>query len=247
MRRTLGWVMALAVPAILLTGPFVSAQKKPLDKDLDKNSEKMIRAGQLVGQVVSVYEDKKKIRLKVGQVVQEFNPSAAQAMQNAQVQLAQAQRQRPINYQSIRSAQLAMAQAQAQPLYKAKMVWQEGEVQVMDDAIVRSRHPRLEFDDKGRPKKPTPKELKELKGTDPKLPGYKAEFGDIQPEQVIMVQLVRKKGAGGGAAPVKAPKGKGKMKEGEAADLLKDVLSENEPQASMIVIEREPAPPPAGK
>src|SRR5215470_4755 len=61
--------------------------------------------------------------------------------------------------------------------------WQDVELQAIDDVVVRTARPREQVDDKGKVKRLTRAELKELKGPDPKLPGYKAEFGDLQTEQ----------------------------------------------------------------
>ena len=60
---------------------------------------------------------------------------------------------------------------------------------------------------------------------DKKLPGYKAEFGDISTDQIIQVSLVHKR------AQRPEPK-KGKDKDDAEADLLDD----NKPHASLILI-----------
>ncbi len=111
--------------------------------------------------------------------------------------------------------------------YQAKDV----ELQTTDDVKVRLVNPPVAFDDKGKIKKYTQKELQELKGNDPKLPGYNGEFSDIQTEQIVQVTLVRKKGE-----PSAKP-----MKKGKDADmeLLKDEL----PPVSLIVVVN----PPMGK
>jgi len=66
-------------------------------------------------------------------------------------------------------------------------------VMTADDVKVRTKNPPVAYDDKGNKKKYTAKELKELKGNDPKLPGYSAEFNDLKQNQVVEVSLVRKK------------------------------------------------------
>jgi hypothetical protein len=68
----------------------------------------------------------------------------------------------------------------------------DSELQSIDDVKVRSVYPPMQFDEKGRARKPTAKELKELRGTD-KLPGYQAEFSDLKMEQIVDVTLVTKK------------------------------------------------------
>ena len=82
-------------------------------------------------------------------------------------------------------------------------------------------------------------QLKEQKGPDPKQPGYKAEFGDIATDQVVQVSLVRKK-----QQPVlktapkekDKPKAKGKKKDKDADDPAPDVLGDNLPQVSLVMI-----------
>src|SRR5947207_12211314 len=56
-----------------------------------------------------------------------------------------------------------------------------------DDVKVRTKNPPVAYDDKGDKKKYTAKELKELRGDDPKLPGYTAEFNDLKQNQVVEV------------------------------------------------------------
>src|ERR1700730_16208037 len=58
-------------------------------------------------------------------------------------------------------------------------------IAIDDDLVVRRLQPHPIFDEKGKPRKPTAAELKEMKGTDPKLKGYKAERSDLKPGQVV--------------------------------------------------------------
>jgi hypothetical protein len=225
MRHAISWVAALVVPVLLLVAP-AAAQKKPVDKDLEKSNDvKMVKAGVLIGKVVAVYEDKRKIRLQVA--VPKLNPNGLVAVMNAQRAMATAR-----TIQARIQAQQQMAQAQGQ-LYTTEN--KDIELEALEDEklVVRTASPRQEFDEKGKIKKLTKKELAELKGPDKKLPGYKAEFTDLQPEQVIQVTLVKKKGS--------TPKPRLKKK-GKDADADIDVLADNLPQVSRIIILREPPP-----
>ncbi len=76
--------------------------------------------------------------------------------------------------------------------YKKQVEWQS-----TDDVKVRFDERALspKFDDKGRVKRYTRKDLNELKGEDKKTPGYPAEFSDLKQGQIIQVTLVRKKGS----------------------------------------------------
>jgi hypothetical protein len=88
-----------------------------------------------------------------------------------------------------------------------------------DDMFVRRTNPPVAYDDKGKPRKQTPKELKELKG-DGNLPGYQAELSDLKKDQAVVLYLQ--------AAKKPAKK--------DDADALKD----SKPRVRMIMIVREP-------
>jgi hypothetical protein len=62
-----------------------------------------------------------------------------------------------------------------------------------DEFVVRRLHPPLLFDDKGKPRKPTAEDLRQMKGIDPKLKGYKAELSDLKPGHGVVVTLARAK------------------------------------------------------
>ena len=229
MRPMTRWIAIVALPIVLLTGSFVEAQKKAdPDKDVEKGGEKLVKAGSVTGKVMAVYEDKKKIRVQVA--IQVPNPGGMQALYSAQMAMARAR-----TPQAAYQAQMQMAQAQ-RGLVKTEN--KDIEIQTTDDVVVRRYRPPEKFDEKGKPIKYTKKEKLELRGPDKKLPGYIAEFGDISTDQYIQLTLVRKKGA----AVVKAPRRvKGKDKDAAAEA---DLMADNTPMASLIVIVSEP---PTGK
>jgi hypothetical protein len=230
MRDVLTGAAALLLPVLLLAGPAEGAPKKNKDLDKDKTSEKMIRAGQLVGKVAAVNESKKSIRLSVTIAYTKLNQGAYNALVQAQLNLANARARG--DKAGVASAYVEIVRQQNN-LYTVETKSHDYELATVEDAVVRTLRPRELLDEKGKTRKPTREELKELKG-DPKLPGYKAEFSDLAQEQVIRVHLVRKKGA----PPKPVRKGRGKDKE----DL--DVMNDYLPQISMIVILHDV---PAGK
>ncbi|HEY7422878.1 MAG TPA: hypothetical protein VH682_01335 [Gemmataceae bacterium] len=193
---------------------------KAADKDKDANTEKTVKAGVVAGKVMAVIESKKSIRIQVTFQVPKLNPGALQNIQNAQIQLAQA-----TSPQAVINAQNAMAQAQA-GLYTMQSVQKDYELQATDDVKVRMHNPPAQFDDKGRIKRYTQKELKELRGND-KQPGFPAEFSDLKQDQIVQVTLIRKKGA------PRTPVRKGK-------DVDPDLLNDFLPQMSTIIILAEP-------
>ncbi|MFQ3591917.1 MAG: hypothetical protein SNJ82_01875, partial [Gemmataceae bacterium] len=203
MSRVVGVGILLAL-IVCSSGPAVLAQKaKPKpdegDRDAAKNTEKNIKAGLVVGRLMNIYEESRKLRVQVSVPVTRLDEGAAANLLNAQNGLVQAQlalrMARDPNAliqarQQVAQAQLHVAQAQA-GLYRTEIVQHEIEVQPLDEVIVRRVNPPETFDDKGRLKKKyTKAELKELRGDDPKLPGYKAEFSDLQNDQVVRLHLV---------------------------------------------------------
>jgi hypothetical protein len=93
--------------------------------------------------------------------------------------------------------------------------------------VVRAKNPPVAFDEKGNIKRYSPKELKELKGDDPKMPGYSGDFDSLKNGQMVTITLMKKKEVG-------------KPKPGKKEDA--DFLGENRPQAKMVIIVAEPPP-----
>jgi hypothetical protein len=99
------------------------------------------------------------------------------------------------------------------------------DLQPADDMVVRMLNPPPKFVD-GKAKPYTSKELKAMRG-DSKLPGYSADLENLKADQIVQVQLIRKKDAPKPKAP---PKNKDKSKDKD------DEIDESLPQIKMIVI-----------
>jgi len=230
MLRSLGWLAALCLPVLWLVGPVLAFADKEKEKDKDAEKEKWVTVTKIQAKVSAVYEDKRKLRIQI--TVPKLDLNQVQALANARAAMAQA---RDVN--ALRQAQQQMAQAQAR-LYTTEN--KDLDVQAIDDVVVRSLHPRQEFDDKGRLKKLTKEELKEAKGEGElaKLPGYKAEFSDVQTEQIVQLTVVRKKNS---PAPKAKPKPVGIKGKGKDMDADLDALAEDStPQVSFIMIVATP-------
>ncbi|HZY86970.1 MAG TPA: hypothetical protein VFE78_19200 [Gemmataceae bacterium] len=227
----------LALPAVAADKD-KAKDKADAKKDADKSvtTEKMYRAGQLAGKVLTVVESKKSIRLQVTLNYPKLNPGALNSMLQAQNSMQQAAYNRDPNAraQGMLNAQRQMLQAQA-TLYQMQSMTKDVELQTTEDVKVRLAQPPQTFDDKGKVKRYTAKELKELRGPDPKVPGYNAEFSDLREGQVVTVTLVKKKGA-----PTKLPPRRPVKDPKDAKDVDADLLLENLPQISMILIVAEP-------
>jgi hypothetical protein len=114
--------------------------------------------------------------------------------------------------------------------FRIGQVMRDVEVRPSDDVKVRILQPPADFDEKGRPKRYTAKELKELKGTDPKLPGYTADFESLKADQIVKLYLATRKEAKGASRPKTRKKGK----EEDASE------ADNKPEVTMVVIIAEP-------
>jgi len=182
-------------------------------------TEKLVTAGELTGKILNVEPSKKAFTVQVTVQYAVPNLGAMQQMMSLQMQMSQ-----PMAPAQRMNLMMQMQQQQAS-LYQLKQEYQSFDIDAADDIKVRTPNPPADFDEKGKPKVYTAKELKELKG-DPKLPGYKAEFDNLHPDQIVTVTLVKKK---------ETPKPK--------KDADKDPLEgENKPVASMIIIQMEPPP-----
>ncbi len=178
---------------------------KDLETDKDAAEKKMMRKATLTAEVVAVVEDKKSLRLRLTIPYVRINEGQLQ------------------NYYKAQNLQ-QMLEAQAK-LYELATTQKEVEWTAADEFKVRMANPPPKFDEKGRPRRYTTKELRELKGTD-KLPGFPAEFSDIKAGQIVQVRLLQNKN---GSHPIK----RSKDAEGESA-------IDNLPKMSLIIILAEP-------
>jgi hypothetical protein len=160
--------------------------------------------------------------LQIEYDVPKLNQNALLALNNANINLQRASAQR--DYNGIRNAQVEIAR-QTAALYT--MTPTKIDLVTTEDVVVRLAVPRPEFDEKGKLKKHTAKELKELKG-DPHLPGYAGEFSDLKTNLIVTLSLVRKKDA---PRPKPGPKSK---------DADVELMAENKPMISQIMVLGEP-------
>jgi hypothetical protein len=106
--------------------------------------------------------------------------------------------------------------------------------QAADEVKVRSIKPPLDFDEKGKPRKYTSKELKELKGPDARLPGYQADFDSVKPDQIVQLTLAKR-------MPVGKPEQREKTKDkDDEKDMDKAPVTSEKPEVMMVVILVEP-------
>jgi hypothetical protein len=210
-------------------------EKKPEEKKKDdkkpeekKKDDKWILAGRPIsGEIVTVDENKKIIKIKVTTVVQSINQGEVQAIAQEEANLRNAILKRDAN--GIAAAQQNIANHQRN-MYKYDKKTNDVEYAIMEEPPVKVRvmTPPVTFDDNGVIKKHTNEELKKLKG-DSSLPGYPGEFSELRNGQMVSLTLLRNKDA---KPPAPMPGVK-------PADL--DLTGDYMPHVSMIVITAEPA------
>jgi len=224
MRREIGWAALLLVPGLILfsAGPAGAQAKKKEDekKNEKKDDEKK--------------KDEKKTKDEKKKDDEEMKGEKAEGLVKIGALVGKVASIYDTDRKISVTVSVPTLQYGGNGRPTVQNVNKDVELRVRDDVLVRTARPKDVFDEKGRIKRLTRAELKELKG-DPKLPGYKAEYGDLATGQVIEVTLVGKK-----AAAVK-PKLTRRKKDKEDID-GPDTLGDNLPQVSRIIILAEPLP-----
>ena len=194
-----------------------SDKKDPPAKPAKKTSKEKVRSDLLRGKILKIEPTQRYLTLEVTTKIPQENTGATQNMANLRRQLIG---NRDPN--SIRNIQVELMKNE-QNLVTYKDEVKKLEIALDDDDLkVRTMLLPVEYDDKGKPRRLTEKEKKALKGSDPKAPGYEADFDSLQPNQVVDVYIVK-------------PKGGGKSKTREVAD------EKERHKARMVVILSESA------
>jgi hypothetical protein len=243
--------LRLACPLVALVfvvAAFADDTKPDSDKaakDKKQAADKLVTAGSLYGKVVEWDIPEKLLTLNVKLSVPDgIDQGAANAIQAKQAELARLQvsppPRNPNEYQNrlnkVATLTREIQQNQAK-LYKFKQVDQKFTLVVADNAAVRQMELPTKFDDKGFPVKLTAEEKRELKGNNPRLPGYKADFDAIKADDMVQVTLSRKRDASANTADkTKTEKKTDKVEEKDAPIRLDKNL-----QATVVVIGAEEA------
>jgi len=199
------------------TPPKVPGKVAPKVPDKKEAENKLIRAGELAGEIVHIEPGKNAIRLKVTLRYSEVNQGALNGLRQAQIDLARAR-----DYNAVVNARNAIAQHQAN-LYTMKSKTTDVPVDAAENVQVRLAQPKAAFDDMGNVKKYTAKELAKIRGKDGL---YDGEFSDLSTGQLVRVTLVRPK-----TAPVR-PRNKDDIN-----------LEDNKVTASRIIVLSQAAKP----
>jgi hypothetical protein len=97
----------------------------------------------------------------------------------------------------------------AAPTYRLKESKKTVTLPLTEGVKIRTLKLPPKFDAQGKPQQYTKEELADLKGSDRKLPGYRAEFESLKAGEIVRVELARRKG-GKEAAAADADKAKDK-------------------------------------
>jgi hypothetical protein len=185
--------------------------KKPDPKAIAKEQkealDKLTSGGEITGKLIRWESNGREFTVQVEYSYSVPNASVARTLTDLQYKLAVAK-----NVQEVVSLRQQIAD-NSRKLYDVKKDHHDYEFLAAEDMKYRQAVPPTLFDDKGQPRKPTKKELADMKGPNPKMPGYTAEASDVKANQIVTVYL-----------PKKAPKKDDKFLKGE------------KPEATMIMI-----------
>jgi hypothetical protein len=179
-----------------LAGPAPAEDKKDAVKAADPKEakEKLISSGALLGKLTALDPDNRTLTVQVTLQYLVPNDEGVATQADLRSQLADALQiedpaERAQRVQEIRAAMLA----NLPNLVRVEEQQQDVPLQAAEEVNIRVSHPPPVFDDKGNPRKYTAAELKELRGPNPKIPGYAAAFADLKEGQIVRVLVARKK------------------------------------------------------
>lgn len=223
MRQSLPWLgfMALLVVTLSAFADDTDATAKPDTKD-KKQYDKLTKSGKsFKGKLVKIDGDKRLLTVEVPYTTTRQDPQIVKNLHNLQVQMVDAQRNKnPV--ERLRQMNHIQVEVEKNQLNLFKEATLKVELDAPDNVQVRTLVLPVELDDKGKPRKLTEKEKKELKGPDPTLRGYTADFDSFKSDQIVEVYLAKQ-----------PPKSKAKDKDA-------DTTESTRPKIAMIIILAEP-------
>jgi hypothetical protein len=195
-------------------------------KEKIASKEKMLASGKVSGKLAHVEGAQRYFVVQVKYVVTTPNLGAVQNVANASRNLAQARQKNDRG--AILNAQLDLARNQA-VMYDYRTIDGQFEFMADDKMKIRTLQLPVDYDDKGKPKKLTTKELKERRGSDLSLPGFEADFDTLRQGQLVDVYLEKPQN----------PPANGKNKAAKADDAAGEKKEKERYKALMVVIRAE--------
>jgi hypothetical protein len=279
--RKIACGVSLLLTVILVAPPFAAGQKKAGKAKEETATTDDYKALEhlknIEGELTYLEPSTKLMTVKVGYPTlvpnPQYQPGKNAAAQQRWVQhvnhLMQQQQQaltiRNAARRAQRLQQLAgqiqneMVRAPAGPSpYRVVLAYKDFDVEAPDEVVVRRLTLPVEYDDKGNVKEYTEAEKKELRGKDPKVPGYAAQWDDVQVGQKVKLYLGKKKTKDAAKAddkealkgednnalkPADKAKAADKAQEGDKKSKADDSTNE-EPRAHawMVLIQADPDP-----
>jgi hypothetical protein len=221
--------MLSPVLLLLLAASTATAQKKDSDKEKPQTKEKIASSGKFVAKLISAENTTRNFTVQVEFYEPDQNKVLANSQYDAQRRIEMAAiRNNPAEKQKQFVAHLYEMKKRERDMYKksAKNYDLVGEEEIK----VRTMVLPINYDEKGKPKKYTKKELAEMKGPNKKLPGYTAEFDSLHKDQKVRVYLAKQK-------KKTRPKNKDKEKDKEKD---KDSLDDRLPVVMVVILEEPP-------
>jgi serine/threonine protein kinase len=178
--------------------------------------KKPVVTAQFAGKLVRVSGSEKTLTVQVTQVVVTQSAHHTYWLGWHQVRLLQALRDRNLRRRTWRiQNELYWIAFHRSQLYHTYARNQDIDLLAADDVTVRALKLPPVFDDKGKPRNYTTKELEKLKGPDRTLPGYTSDFAVLAPQLPVEVYVtradlaqIRPKGGGAESGNENAPEGK---------------------------------------
>ena len=213
---------AVLLAAFLLPLPVFAADKnknaQPRDAANPNDYQALADVHTAVGKLLSVGGTDKTLSIRVEYQVLQANPNGIRR-NNSNLHHLFMEQQNVLRTRNpfVRAARLQKLEVQSlrtqlqagNNAYKVVNNHKEFDLAATAEVSVRYLEPPQAYDDKGNLKKYTAAELKEMKGKNPDLPGYQADFDKLQPGQTVRVHAGQAEGEQG--------KGQGRRGRQEAA------------------------------
>jgi hypothetical protein len=184
-------LFSLSLPALLfLAAPALAADDKPADAEpKPAPKDKPVATAKFLAKVLSTNTSNKTLKVELDEPIITINRGHANSIVYWQRRLVDATRDKnPKNrIKRVAEAQNHIAYHEAR-LYERHDRLHQVDVQSAENVSVRTLSLPPVTDDKGKPRKYTAEELKQLKG-DSKETGYSAAFADIHAGQIIEVTI----------------------------------------------------------
>jgi hypothetical protein len=192
--RYVFWSANVIATAVLALVPAARGQEPksetPAKSDTAKTSKKDKPAGKekkpvvekITGKLLHADSGQRQFVMQVKFAAPRINPVVAQKLEDLKLQLTTALQKRDAPTILRTRAEIANNQS--------NLYMREGPIEfVADDNMkIRTLHLPLEYDEKGKPRRLTQKEINERKGSDPRLRGYEADFDNLKAGQTVEVQ-----------------------------------------------------------